>query len=169
MQLQWRFHPKQLNARLATSAAYQYRIILWKDGKAELTVQHRGDRPSEEPIKRFVYKNHNGALGGAQRFEDRHGYRDPAYHSPTEIVPFLPELPVQVVLVLRSAQQDAQAARNTVDSGDAPEALFEQQYGTYTRICSAVLCCEAYDCYVRTEIDKPLCAVHGDADTKTEE
>jgi hypothetical protein len=76
MQLVWNLHPKQINVQQARSAAYQYRLQEWNDGRAELTVQHRGDRPSETPIKRFVYKNRNGAFGGAQRFEDQHGYRE---------------------------------------------------------------------------------------------
>lgn len=160
MQLQWNPDPTYGNVQRATSAAFQYRMQEWNDGRAELKVQHRGDRPGATPIKRFVYRNHNGALGGAQRFESKHGYADPAHHSPAEIVPFLPELPVQIVVVIRSAQEDAQAARGTVDRGDAPEALFEQQYDTYERICAAVLCCQTYDCYVRTEIDNPQCAKH---------
>jgi hypothetical protein len=160
MQLQWNPDPTYGNVQRATSAAFQYRMQEWNDGRAELKVQHRGDSPSATPIKRFVYKNRNGAFGGAQRFENQHGYRDPAHHAPAEIVPFLPELPVQIVVVIRSAQQDAQAARGTVDRGDAPEALFEQQYATYERICAAVLCCQTYDCYNRTEIDNPRCAKH---------
>jgi hypothetical protein len=160
MQLVWNLHPKQINIQQALSAAFQYTLINYDDGRAELSVQHRGDSPSAPPIKRFVYKNRNGAFGGAQRFENQHGYRDPAHHAPAEIVPFLPELPVQIVVVIRSAQEDAQAARNTVDRGDAPEALFEQEYGAYAHICTAVLCCQTYDCYARTEIDKPTCATH---------
>jgi hypothetical protein len=76
MQLNWTLHPKQINIQQARSAAYQYTLINHVDGRAELSVQHRGDRPSEKPIKWFVYKNRNGAFGGAQRFEDQHGYRD---------------------------------------------------------------------------------------------
>lgn len=168
MNLQWQLHSKQINVQQATSAAFQYRVQEWTDGQTELTVQHRGDRPSERPIKRFVYKNRRAAHNGAQRFEDKHGYRDPAHHAPAQVVPFLPELPVQIVLVIRSAQQDAQAARNTVDRGDAPEALFEQEQGTYERIAASVLCCRAYDCYVRTELDTPWCKVHH-ADNETTE
>ncbi len=76
MQLNWTLHPKQINIQQARSAAYQYTLINHVDGRAELSVQHRGDQPSEKPIKWFVYKNRNGAFGGAQRFEDQHGYRD---------------------------------------------------------------------------------------------
>lgn len=169
MQLNWTLHPKQINIQQARSAAYQYTLINYIDGRAELTVQHRGDRPSDTPIKRFVYKNWNGAFGGAQRFENQHGYRDPAHHSPAEIVPFLPELPVQIVVVIRSAQENAQAARNTVDREDAPEGLFEQQQETYERIAASVLCCRAYDCYARTEIDNPLCATHREASMNTKD
>lgn len=76
MELIWTLHPKHINVQLARSAAYQYRLQEWNDGQAELTVQHREDRPSARPIKRFVYKNRNAAFGGAKRFEDQHGYRD---------------------------------------------------------------------------------------------
>lgn len=169
MQLVWNLHPKQINIQQARSAAYQYTLINYIDGRAELTVQHRGDRPSDTPIKRFVYKNRNGAFGGAQRFENQHGYRDPAHHSPAEVVPFLPPLPAQITSVIWSAQQDAQAARNTVDRGDAPEGLFEQEYGTYERICVAVLCCKSYDCYVRTEIDTSWCTTHRETYETTED
>lgn len=74
MQLNWHLHPKQINVQQARSAAYQYTLINYNDGRAELKVQHRGDQPSETPIKRFIYKNRNGAFGGAQRFEYKHGY-----------------------------------------------------------------------------------------------
>ena len=169
MQLVWNLHPTQINIQQARSAAYQYTLINYIDGRAELTVQHRGDRPSDTPIKRFVYKNRNGAFGGAQRFEDKHGYRDPAQHSPAEVVPFLSPLPAQITDVIWSAQQDAQAARNTVDRGDAPEALFDEQQQTYERIAAAVLCCRAYDCYARTELDNPLCVTHREASMNTED
>lgn len=76
MQLNWYLDPKQINVQRARSAAYQYRLQEWNDGRTELTVQHLGDRPNAKPVKNFVYKNWNGALGGAQRFEDQHGYRD---------------------------------------------------------------------------------------------
>lgn len=76
MKLNWTLHPTYINVQVAQSAAYQYRLQEWNDGRAELTVQHRGDRPSAKPVKRFVYKNRNAAFGGAKRFEDQHGYRD---------------------------------------------------------------------------------------------
>lgn len=75
MKLIWNLHPKQSNVQQAHSAAYQYTLLNYDDGRAELSVQHQGDQPSAKPIKRFVYKNRNGAFGGAQRFEDQHGYR----------------------------------------------------------------------------------------------
>lgn len=75
MHLNWHLHPKQINVQQARSAAYQYTLLNYVDGRAELSIQHRGDQPSAKPIKRFVYKNRNGAFGGAQRFEDQHGYR----------------------------------------------------------------------------------------------
>lgn len=169
MHLNWQIDPKQLNVQRARSAAYQYTLINYNDGRAEMSVQHRGDRPSETPIKRFVYRNQNGAYGGAQRFENKHGYADPAHHSPAEVVPFLPELPAQITDVIWSAQQDVQAARNMVDRDDAPEALFEQERATYMRITTSVLCCAMYDCYNRTEIDTPWCAVHRDGNETTED
>lgn len=76
MKLNWTLHPKHINVQLAQSAAYQYRLQEWNDGQAELTVQHRGDRPSAKPVKSFVYKSRKAAFGGAQRFENQHGYRD---------------------------------------------------------------------------------------------
>lgn len=76
MELNWTLHPKAINVQVAQSAAFQYRLQEWNDGQAELTVQHRGDRPSAEPVKRFVYKSRKAAFGGAKRFEDQHGYRD---------------------------------------------------------------------------------------------
>lgn len=76
MELNWTLDPKHINVQVARSAAYQYRLQEWNDGQAELTVQHRDDRPSARPVKRFVYKNRNAAFGGAKRFEDQHGYRD---------------------------------------------------------------------------------------------
>lgn len=76
MPLNWTLHPKAINVQVAQSAAYQYRLQEWNDGQAELTVQHLGDRPSAKPVKNFVYKNRKAAFGGAQRFEDQHGYRD---------------------------------------------------------------------------------------------
>lgn len=153
MQLQWNPDPTYGNVQRATSAAFQYRLQEWNDGRAELKVQHRGDRPSATPIKRFVYKNRNGAEGGAQRFENQHGYRDPAHHAPAEIVPFLPELPERVVHMINrvqlTVQEDAQGSPFADDAS--------QDYAT---LCASVLCCVEYDCYNRTEIDNPRCAKH---------
>jgi hypothetical protein len=76
MKLVWQQHPKQANKYEAASSAYQYTLIDYNDGRSEMSVQHRGDSPSATPIKRFPYKNHRAAIGGAQRFEDKHGYRE---------------------------------------------------------------------------------------------
>lgn len=153
MRLVWNLHPKQINVQQARSAAFQYTLINYNDGRAELSVQHRGDRPSATPIKRFVYKNRNGAFGGAQRFENQHGYRDPAHHSPAEIVPFLPELPARIVHVINLVQLTVQE--------DAPGSPFaDDAYQDYAALCASVLCCVEYDCYKRTEIDNPRCATH---------
>lgn len=167
MQLTWNLHPKQINMQQARSAAYQYTLLNYTDGRAELRVQHRGDRPSEKPIKRFVYKNRNGAFGGAQRFEDQHGYRDPAHQSPAEIVPFLPELPEPIADVLQSAQQDAQAIRRLLeDKGNGiTEADADEVHEQYRELCLSVLCCDEYDCYNRIELDKSRCAEHADTET----
>lgn len=163
MQLIWNLHPKQINVQQARSAAYQYSLITYNDGRAELSVQHRGDRPSETPIKRFVYKNRNGAFGGAQRFENQHGYRDPAHHSPAEIVPFLPELPARVISMLYAEQQQARAAQDAAETDDVTEVNADEQYRQYQDLCAAVLCCHEYDCYKRTEIGERWCATHREA------
>lgn len=166
MQLNWYLDPKQINVQRARSAAYQYTLINYNDGRAELSVQHRGDRPSETPIKRFVYKNRNGAFGGAQRFEDRHGYRDPAHHSPAEIVPFLPELPEPITDVIHSAQQDVEQAR--MNDG-IPQDDVDEIHAQYEELCASVLCCKTYGCYERTEIDTPWCAEHRENNETTED
>lgn len=163
MKLNWSLHPQQINVQRALSAAYQYELINYTDGRAELSVQHRGDSPSAPPIKRFVYKNRNAAFGGAQRFENQHGYRDPANHAPAEVVPFLPELPERIRYALRFEQENAQAMA-AIEHHDASAT-----YDEYREACAAVLCCVAYDCYARTEIDTPLCTTHGEAKTKTED
>lgn len=169
MQLQWNLHPKQLNVQQARSAAYQYTLLNYDDGRAELSVQHRGDRPSEKPIKRFVYKNRNGAFGGAQRFEDQHGYRDPAHHSPAEIVPFLPELPERIETVVHSVQEDARSALRLAGTGDMTQDDADEMYEQYKELCASVLCCDEYDCYTRTEIGERWCAEHNAAYGMTED
>jgi hypothetical protein len=153
MQLVWNLHPKQINIQQARSAAFQYTLINYNDGRAELSVQHRGDRPSATPIKRFVYKNRNGAFGGAQRFENQHGYRDPAHHSPAEIVPFLRSFSARTIRLINEAQQQAQGlAPIDHDISSATDA--------YDELCTELLCCRIYDCYARIEIDNPWCAAH---------
>jgi hypothetical protein len=159
MQLIWNLHPEHINVQQARSAAYQYRLQEWNDGRAELTVQHRGDRPSAEPIKRFPYKNRNAAFGGAQRFEDKHGYRDPAHHSPAEIVPFLQPFSERTQRFIEAAQQRAQ--------GTAPiDADIETATMEYDELCTELLCCRIYDCYNRTEIDTHWCVEHSGRPTE---
>jgi hypothetical protein len=155
MKLVWQQHPKQANKYEAASSAYQYTLIDYNDGRSEMSVQHRGDSPSATPIKRFPYKNHRAAIGGAQRFEDKHGYRDPAHHSPAEIVPFLPELPERITRVIDSKAQDAEAATRL-----ASQVLAAEAHAEYHALCDAVLCCRVYDCHNRTEIGQPHCAEH---------
>lgn len=169
MRLNWHLDPKQLNVQRARSAAYQYTLLNYDDGRAELSVQHRGDQPSEKPIKRFVYKNRNGAFGGAQRFEDQHGYRDPAHHSPAEIVPFLPELPARIETVVHSVQEDARSALRLAGTGDMTQDDADEMYEQYKELCASVLCCDEYDCYTRTEIGERWCAEHNAAYGMTED
>lgn len=169
MQLQWNLHPKHVNVQTARSAAYQYRLQEWNDGRAELTVQHRGDRPSETPIKRFVYKNRNGAFGGAKRFENQHGYRDPAHHSPAEIVPFLPELPSSVRPVISNAADAALSAESIASYDEGALTWAKELRAEYEELCASVLCCRAYDCYARTEIGEHWCAEHRAAYGNTED
>jgi hypothetical protein len=171
MKLAWALHPEHINVQIATSAAYQYRLQQHIDGKAELSVQHRGDRPSTKPIKRFTYKNRNAAFNGAQRFEYKHGYHEPEHHAPDSIVPFLPKLPQKVVNLLLSAQENARASARLAEDTDsgASQAFVDEQYGKYAELCSGVLCCEEYDCYTRTEIGDQWCAEHKIFYTVTED
>lgn len=169
MKLNWQLDPKHLNVQKALSAAYQYRVQDWNDGQAALTVQHRGDRPSGKPVKYFVYKNRKASHNGAQRFENTHGYADPAHHAPAAVVPFLPELPERVTRVIDSMQKDAQSAAQMVEADAAPPALADEMYEKYTDVCAAVLCCDEYDCYTRTEIGERWCAEHRAAYGMTED
>lgn len=169
MNLQWNLHPDHLNVQRATSAAFQYRVQEWGDGQAELNVQHRGDRPSERPIKRFVYRNRKAAHNGAQRFEDKHGYRDPAHHAPAAVVPFLPELPERIETVLHSVQEDARSALRLADAGGMTQDAADEVYEQYKELCASVLCCDEYDCYTRTEIGERWCAEHRAAHGMTED
>lgn len=174
MELQWQLHPKHINVRLATSAAYQYRLQEWTDGKVELTVQHRGDRPSERPIKRFAYKNLNGAFGGAQRFEDKHGYRTVERHVTTEIAPCLRALPDAVVNVVQDTERKVRIARLSANTfgTDSAEDKRDRYEAEYEALCRSLLCCQTTGCYARTEIDQAQCASHRvdtDTDDNTEE
>jgi hypothetical protein len=154
MQLVWNLHPKQINIQQARSAAFQYTLINYNDGRAELDVQHRGDSPGTTPIKRFVYKNRNGAFGGAQRFEDQHGYRDQANRAPAEIVPFLKPFTGRTMQFIKAAQRQAQMEMDTIE---------------YDELCAELLCCRTYDCYARIEIDTPWCATHRETNETTED
>ena len=169
MNLVWKLHPKQINIQQARSAAYQYTLLNYNDGRAELSIQHRGDRPSARPIKWFVYKNRNGALGGAQRFEDKHGYRNADDRSPAEIVPFLPELPERIENVLHSVQEDARSALRLADAGNMRQDDADEIYEQYKALCASVLCCDEYDCYNRTEIGARWCKEHSTAYGMTED
>lgn len=169
MQLVWQLHPKQINIQQARSAAFQYTLINYNDGRAELSVQHRGDSPSASPIKRFVYKNRNGAFGGAQRFEDQHGYRDPAHHSPAEIVPFLSEMHGLVRPVIKDAADAALGAESIASHDEGARTWAADLRAEYEALCLSVLCCQSYGCYTRTEIDNPLCATHRETSMNTED
>jgi hypothetical protein len=162
MQLVWNLHPEQINVQQARSAAFQYMLLNYNDGRAELNIRHRGDRPSAKPVKRFVYKNRNGAFGGAQRFEDKHGYRDPAQHAPAEIVPYLPELPESVVTVVADQERKVRIARLSARTfgTESAESKHEEHTKAYTKLCRALLCCQTIGCYGRTEIDKAECSAH---------
>lgn len=168
MNLQWQLHSKQINVQQATSAAFQYRVQEWTDGQTELTVQHRGDRPSERPIKRFVYKNRRAAHNGAQRFEDKHGYRDPAHHAPAQVVPFLRPFSASTRAFIAAAQDRAQGCA-PISVGIDVSTSIEMGTEEYDELCTELLCCRLYDCYNRTEIDTPWCAVHRDDNETTED
>jgi hypothetical protein len=159
MQLVWNLHPQAINVQVARSAAYQYRLQEWNDGQAELTVQHRGDRPSAKPVKNFVYKNRNGAFGGAQRFEDRHGYSDPVRHT---VADRLPDLPEPITDVLHLAQSDALTTALSANCGHVTQDAADEVRAQYQELCASVLCCAEYNCYNRTDIDAPRCAEHNE-------
>lgn len=160
MQLQWNLHPKQINVQQATSAAFQYRVQEWNDGQAELNVQHRGERPSEYPIKRFVYKNRKAAHNGAQRFEDKHGYRDPAQHAPAAVVPFLRPFSERSLQFIAASQQRAQSLTAVPDEFDDVSTYIEMATEEYDALCDELLCCRVYDCYNRTEPTAQRCDSH---------
>lgn len=169
MKLNWNLHPKQINVQIATSAAFQYRVQTWSDGRAALSVQHRGDRPSTKPIKYFVYKGTTPAFGGAQRFEDKHGYRDPAHHAPAAVVPFLPELHPLMRPVIENATDAALGAESIASHDEGARAWAAELRTEYEALCLSVLCCRAHGCYARIEIDRPWCATHRDTDETTED
>jgi hypothetical protein len=159
MKLNWNRRPEPGTVHRALSAAYQYELIDYVDGRAELNVQHRGDAPNAEPIKNFVYKSRNAAFGGAQRFEDQHGYRDPANHAPAEIVPFLRPFSKRTRHFIEEVQHRAQ--------GTAPiDSDIEDATMRYDELCTELLCCRIYDCYNRTEIDTLWCVEHSGQPTE---
>lgn len=168
-QLNWVRDPGRLTLSQATSSAYRYDIRATDDGRAALAVRHAHDEPTALPIKTFTYKTVPAARGGAQRFEDKHGYRDPARHSPAEIVPFLPELPEQIETVLHSVQEDARSALRLADAGGMTQDDADEVYEQYKELCASVLCCDEYDCYVRTEIGERWCVEHRAAYGNTED
>lgn len=171
MKLQWRPDPKQANKRVATSAAYHYVILLRTDNQAEMFVRHRGDRPSAQPIKSFPYKNHKAALGGAQRFEDKHGFADPAHHAPAEVAPFLAPLPKSVRDVLDDAAAAVRSAALTsrvMDTAQADDRLTMCEL-RYVELCASLLCCSRYGCYARTEVYEPMCTAHRAVSESTED
>ena len=156
MELNWTLHPKAINVQVARSAAYQYRLQEWNDGQAELTVQHRGDRPSAEPVKNFVYKSRKAAFGGAKRFEDQHGYRDPALHAPAAVVPFLSAFTDRTRKFIGAAQDRAQGCV-PIPVGVEISTFIEMATEEYDQLCSELLCCRVYDCYNRTEPGAQQC------------
>jgi hypothetical protein len=167
MNLVWSLDPKQINIQRSRSAAYQYTLINYDDGRAELSIQHRGDRPSGTPIKRFVYRNRNGAFGGAQRFEDKHGYRDPAHHAPAAVVPFLWPFSDHTRAFIRGMQERAQGLA-PVPHGEDVSTFIENATMDYDEMCKELLCCRLYDCYNRTEPGAWHCDEH-QTDTTTED
>jgi hypothetical protein len=167
MNLNWSRHPTQVNKQQAHSAAYQYVLIEYNDGRAELSVRHRGERPSERPIKRFTYRNLSGAYGGAQRFEDKHGYADPAHHAPAAVVPFLWPFSAHTRAFIRGMQERAQGLA-PVPRGEDVSTFIENATIDYDEMCKELLCCRLYDCYNRTEPGATHCDEH-QTDTTTED
>lgn len=169
MHLNWQLHPKQINVQVATSAAFQYHVQTWNDGQAALTVQHRGDRPSAKPIKYFVYKGRTPAFNGAQRFEDKHGYRDPAYHVPAAVVPFLMPFSKASRDFIQAAQYRAQG-KMPLPSGEHDAATAtEMATEDYDALCDELLCCRVYDCYNRVEPVTQQCDTHRTDNETTED
>lgn len=168
MKLNWQLDPRHLNVQKALSAAYQYRVQEWNDGQTELTVQHRGDRPSGTPIKNFVYRNRKAAHNGAQRFEDKHGCADPAHHAPAAVVPFLRPFSERTRQFITDAQEQAQGKVAILDVGDVLTYV-EMATEEYDALCDELLCCRVYDCYNRTEPGAQQCATCRTAHETTED
>lgn len=170
MNLNWQSHPQQANKRTAVSASHQYVLIVGSDGTTGLTVQHRGDRPSARPVKSFTYKSRKAAENGAQRFEDRHGYEDPAHFAPAAVVPFLPELHWLVKNVIDNSAVAAHTAAQIAegDEGEATQAWATDLLDEYKTLCASVLCCSILDCYNRTEPGAISCDEHQSPDDTKE-
>lgn len=162
MGLNWTLHPKHTNVQLAQSAAYQYRLQEWNDGQAELTVQHRGDRPSAKAVKNFVYKSRKAAFGGAQRFEDKHGYAE----APRHII--LRPFSAPIRRHIRIAQDRAQGKLPIPDEVDDVSTYLEHATEDYDALCDELLCCRVYDCFNRDEFGNG-CTEHRSGNTTTED
>lgn len=167
MRLQWRPDPAQANKRVATSPAYHYVLLELADGQGALHVRHRGDRPSAPTIKDFTYKSPKAAQNGAQRFEDKHGYADPAHHAPAAVVPFLWRFSDHTRAYIRGMQERAQGLASIPRGADV-STFIETATMDYDELCTELLCCRLYDCYNRTEPGAMHCDEH-QADTTTEE
>lgn len=167
MRLQWRPDPAQANKRVATSPAYHYVLLELADGQADLHVRHRGDRPSAPTIKGFTYKSPKAAQNGAQRFEDKHGYADPAHHAPAAVVPFLWPFSEHTRTYIRGMQERAQGLA-PVPRGEDVSTFVETATMEYDELCKELLCCRLYDCYNRTEPGAMHCDEH-QTDNTTED
>lgn len=161
--LQWTQHAKQENLFIADSPAYHYRLLEYRNGddRAELDIRHQGDPMSVTPIKRFVYRNPNGARGGAQRFEEKHGYR---YSTRTtdKIAPFLPPLTRALCDLKDAVERPLKAASLSarVMGTDEAYARLSAREKEHREFCASVLCCTMIGCYARTEINEDRCATH---------
>lgn len=168
MRLQWRPDPAQANKRVATSPAYHYVLLELADGQGALHVRHRGDRPSAPTIKDFTYKSPKAAQNGAQRFEDKHGYADPAHFAPAAVVPFLRPFSAQVKQLIKEAQQHAQGTAAVPSAVGDISTYVEMATEAYDELCTELLCCRLYDCYNRTEPGAMHCDEHQTDDTTEE-
>lgn len=163
MKLNWVTDPSQQHIRRATTAAYQYTLFHMTDGRARVEIKHRGDRASATPIKRFDYKTVTGAEAAASRFEQKHGYRDPAHHAPAEVAPFLKPLPSTVRSLVDESRRKMRAASLAfrVSKSEATKQRYEQYDREYVELCAALLCCTEHACFNRTEVGTDQCAAHG--------